>query len=77
METTRSNLEAFSVDDSLHFAGLPKTGLDAITVCEKLNMPYLWVDRLYIVQDDDIRRQYSLKGFFSRTGNWLSNVPAL
>lgn len=50
--TTRTTL-------SKHLEGiemdiLPQTLLDAIKVCRKLDIPYLWVDALCIVQDDTI-----------------------
>lgn len=32
--------------------GLPKTFQDAVTVCRNLNIQYLWIDSLCIVQDD-------------------------
>ncbi|RFU31821.1 hypothetical protein B7463_g4527, partial [Scytalidium lignicola] len=34
-------------------SSLPKTVLDAIEVCQKINIRYLWVDSLCIVQDDE------------------------
>ncbi|KAK8178831.1 heterokaryon incompatibility, partial [Phyllosticta citribraziliensis] len=38
---------------------IPKTINDAIDVCIKLDIPYLWADRLCILQDDeeDIHQQ--------------------
>jgi hypothetical protein len=49
-KTTRSNeaayLEAISIKD------LPTTFRDALMISRSLNIPYLWVDALCIVQDD-------------------------
>lgn len=39
---------------------LPLTIHDAIIACVKLNVPYLWVDRLCIVQDDHITKSKQL-----------------
>ncbi|KAF4470501.1 het domain-containing [Fusarium albosuccineum] len=46
--TTTSNLEEYT--DSLP-ADLPKTFLDAICVARALDIPYIWIDSLCIIQD--------------------------
>lgn len=33
-------------------SSMPRTVADAIVVCRKLRLQYLWVDRLCIIQDD-------------------------
>ena len=50
LKTTRESLET-------HLTGfnerdLPKTFMDAILICRKLGIPYLWIDSLCIIQDD-------------------------
>lgn len=55
--TTAENIEKnrHSIDPQV----LPKTIQDAVTVCKGLGIPYLWVDALCIVQndEDDWRRE--------------------
>jgi hypothetical protein len=48
----------------IHFAQLSKTFQDAVTVCRKLSILYLWIDSLCIVQDDkaDWERESSKMG---------------
>jgi hypothetical protein len=45
---------------------MPKTFWDAILVCRKLNIPYLWIDSLCIIQDDedDWQQQSAMMGSF-------------
>jgi hypothetical protein len=49
--TTKLNLKDRKA--GFDFARLPKTFQDAIDVARGLNITYLWIDSLYIVQDDD------------------------
>lgn len=55
--TTRENYHAHKFEIPLDT--LPKTVQDAITVCRRLGIQYLWVDSLCIIQNDnqDWRRQ--------------------
>ncbi len=39
--------------DKISLESLPQTIRDALTISQKLNIPYLWVDALCIVQDDE------------------------
>ena len=41
-----------SLEQSCDFQNLPRTFQDAITICRFLNIEYLWIDRLCIIQDD-------------------------
>jgi hypothetical protein len=52
---TRQNTQALEKEDSLRDSQfkLDATTLDAITVCERLAIPFLWIDALCIVQDDE------------------------
>lgn len=45
---------------SIPLGSLPKTLRDAVAVTRKLNIRYLWVDSLCIVQDDDKEREEQL-----------------
>ncbi|KAF2135129.1 uncharacterized protein K452DRAFT_293449 [Aplosporella prunicola CBS 121167] len=50
IQSRREELEATG---SLSKSNIPATIEDALTVCKNLDIPYLWVDRLCIIQDDD------------------------
>lgn len=50
-KTTKATLTAHST--ALPLMKLPQTILDAITVTRELGIPYLWVDAICIVQDDE------------------------
>lgn len=52
-ELKTTNLHRLQEPGSLNTAELPLTIKDSMTVCKKVGIPYLWVDRLCIVQDDD------------------------
>ena len=46
--TTQSNIDAFG--HCIKFGSLPKTFQDAVVVCRRLSIAYLWIDALCIVQ---------------------------
>lgn len=52
LEIVKSNLATVCTSGYLVDENLPRTIADAMTVCGKLRVSYLWVDRLCIVQDD-------------------------
>ncbi|KAM0083587.1 hypothetical protein ACKRZS_004172 [Fusarium odoratissimum] len=51
LKTTKASFAEFC--HSIHFAQFPKTFQEAIIVCRKLNIEYLWIDSLCIIQDDE------------------------
>ncbi|PSN68660.1 HET-domain-containing protein [Corynespora cassiicola Philippines] len=51
-QTLRANICSLNIPGSLDNVSLPRTITDAIIVCKKLRQPYLWVDRLCIIQDE-------------------------
>ncbi|KAI6089515.1 heterokaryon incompatibility protein-domain-containing protein [Hypoxylon rubiginosum] len=51
LTTTTGNLQDHMV--SIPVKSLPQTIRDAVEVCQKISIRYLWVDALCIVQDDD------------------------
>ncbi|KAH7131261.1 heterokaryon incompatibility protein-domain-containing protein [Dactylonectria macrodidyma] len=51
LKTLKSNIT--NHQDQIKSSSLPKTISDAVIFCRKLDIPYLWVDALCIVQDDD------------------------
>jgi hypothetical protein len=50
-KTTRSNKSSYF--ESIPTKNLPKTFRDALMISRSLDIPYLWVDALCIVQDDE------------------------
>ncbi|PVH77380.1 HET-domain-containing protein [Cadophora sp. DSE1049] len=50
--TTKVNLDANM--DEISWESLPKTFQDSILVCREMNIRYLWIDSICIIQDDDI-----------------------
>jgi hypothetical protein len=51
IQLQKSNLDEFR--HALPLADMPKTFLDAMTVCRGLKIRYLWIDSLCIMQDKD------------------------
>lgn len=49
MQLKKDNIEAFK--QKMGFDDLPKTFQDAITVCVALDIEYVWIDALCIIQD--------------------------
>ena len=49
--TTKANLKVH--EKEIVYFYLPKTFQDAIEVARKLNINYLWIDALCIIQDDE------------------------
>lgn len=60
--TTKENFKDHEIAISMDL--LPKTFREAIIVCRHLDIPYLWIDSLCIIQDDkdDWRRHSGLMG---------------
>lgn len=52
-----SNIERLERDGGVDTSMLPATIADAFEVCRHLDIDYLWVDRLCIVQDDNENKQ--------------------
>lgn len=57
-QTTCANIETLKLPGGL--SQLPETIEDAITICQKLGIQYLWVDRYCIVQDHAIHKHTQL-----------------
>lgn len=64
LEATKSNLEQLKVGGALSLATfadtLPATVRDAVALTKSLELDYLWVDRLCIVQDDPASKSLQL-----------------
>jgi hypothetical protein len=52
LKTTTSRLEGFFTE--IPFDRVPQTFKDAIELAQALNIEYIWIDSLCIVQDSDI-----------------------
>ncbi|KAI1204558.1 HET-domain-containing protein [Annulohypoxylon truncatum] len=52
----RSNVDAFEMQDSLRALRIPDIIADAVALCRDLGERFLWVDRLCIVQDDQVNK---------------------
>ena len=66
--TTTHNIEAY--ERSIDFAVLPKTFRDAIELTRELNIRYLWIDSLCILQDSDIDKGHQC----ARMGEYYRNA---
>ncbi|CAG9983731.1 unnamed protein product [Clonostachys byssicola] len=53
LRLVKDNLEALMTPGSLRNAPLPLTISDAIEVCRNLQIRYIWIDSLCIIQDDE------------------------
>ncbi|KAF2114725.1 heterokaryon incompatibility protein-domain-containing protein, partial [Lophiotrema nucula] len=51
LKTTKARLEEFK--KGLPMDEISLTTADAIEICQKLSIPYLWIDALCIIQDDE------------------------
>ncbi|KAF9891128.1 hypothetical protein FE257_005064 [Aspergillus nanangensis] len=49
--TTTANLDAHK--QNISFSDLPKTFQDVVAICRRLQIRYLWIDSLCIIQDDE------------------------
>ncbi|CCF32783.1 HET domain-containing protein [Colletotrichum higginsianum] len=54
LKCTQANVQALERD--VPFKGLPKTLRDAVEVCRRLQVAYMWVDALCIIQDDEVSK---------------------
>ena len=62
LKCTTKTLEGMMKDNALRSDRYtPSTIKDAMEVCRRLALQYIWVDRLCIVQDDDGLREYEIR----------------
>jgi hypothetical protein len=72
------NLSAFK--DNIPWSALPKTFQDAVVFARRLNMPYIWVDSLCIIQDskeDWFNQSSRMAGIYEHSSIALAATVAL
>ncbi|OTA88703.1 hypothetical protein M434DRAFT_14919 [Hypoxylon sp. CO27-5] len=52
-QTTSSNIDAMKTPESITDQALPKTIVDAMELTKEMDVDFLWVDRLCVIQDSD------------------------
>lgn len=72
---TRANKDALS--RRIGLLSLPRTFRDAIRVCQFLAIPYLWIDTLCIVQDDNIEKAHEIANMGRIYAHACLNIGAL
>ncbi|KAM0426344.1 hypothetical protein ACHAPT_008385 [Fusarium lateritium] len=74
---TKSNLSQLLIPGTIERIRLPRTIYDAITLCRRLDLQYLWVDALCLLQNDneDLERGVNVMDrIYERS--WLTVVAA-
>ncbi|KAI0971310.1 heterokaryon incompatibility protein-domain-containing protein [Xylaria arbuscula] len=56
VQLEKSNVDALAASHSLRQVQLPNIIADAIALCRDLGERYLWIDRLCIIQDDEVTK---------------------
>jgi hypothetical protein len=51
LKTTSTTLSQFKTE--IKWDDLPKTFHDAVTICRRLDVEYIWIDALCIIQDSE------------------------
>jgi hypothetical protein len=63
--TIKTELKTLELlQQQIYLATLPKTFREAIMVCRKLEIPYLWIDSLCIIQDSKEDWEFHSSGMF-------------
>jgi hypothetical protein len=64
LTTTTTTTTAQDITDGVLFSKLPRTLQDAMTITLKLGLRYIWIDSLWILQDDpeDLNREITCMG---------------
>jgi hypothetical protein len=74
LRTIVSNLQDFLCE--IPWEGIPKTVQDAITICRRLDIWFLWVDALCIIQDSVWDKHDQLAGMADIYGGSLVTIAA-
>ncbi|KAL1617098.1 hypothetical protein SLS56_011140 [Neofusicoccum ribis] len=62
LATTKSTIDFLKKPASLNKETVPATIWDSLAVCQELDVPFLWVDRLCIVQDGEAQKMEQING---------------
>ncbi|KAF2125639.1 HET-domain-containing protein [Dothidotthia symphoricarpi CBS 119687] len=60
LQLVQSNIDQLSQPGGLELHQLPEQIFDAILLCKELNEHWIWIDRLCIVQDDEVSKQVQI-----------------
>ncbi|KAE8151674.1 heterokaryon incompatibility protein-domain-containing protein [Aspergillus avenaceus] len=77
LRATTCNITDLEVEGRLFETFLPATIQDAMTACTKLGIPYLWVDRLCIVQDNSHEKHHQIRAMGAIYSNSYVTLVAL
>jgi hypothetical protein len=78
LQCTRAKLKALMNKNALRGGGYtPLTIRDSMEVCRKLNLRYIWIDRLCIVQDDDELREHEIGRMAEIYSNAVVTIAAV
>ncbi|KAI8656883.1 HET domain-containing protein [Fusarium sp. Ph1] len=74
LRTLKENKESF--ESGIPIEALPKTFQEAVSVCRRLSLRYLWIDTLCIIQDSNEDKQRQLPKMASIFENCLLTIAA-
>lgn len=74
LRTLKENKESF--ESGIPIEALPKTFQEAVSICRRLSLRYLWIDTLCIVQDSNEDKQRQLPKMASVFENCLLTIAA-
>ncbi|OJJ69727.1 hypothetical protein ASPBRDRAFT_285748 [Aspergillus brasiliensis CBS 101740] len=77
LQARKDNIEVLEKEGCLFTSQVPLTIRDAMVVCTKLNIPYLWVDRLCIVQDENESKSVQINAMGDIYGHSVVTICAL
>lgn len=76
IQTTKSNKDELGQPGGLRMNDIPRTVADAMIVCQRLDVPYLWVDRFCIIQDDEDQKHAQIEAMHDIYSNATFTICA-